>query len=280
VTRGWNRFWFAPAPARSFVIVRALVAVHALWIVLSRYSWPRLASWPALFFTPQLAAMRLRFGIGLFGESVERVLWLVLIVALLCAMFGSRIAAFVAALLLIHFAPFDDILAGGVFTGAGGLTTAALALVLFGFADAPRRDDPPSWRWRWPVAAVELLVAMIYPLSLLVKLHYAGLGWYAPQNIQLIASRTGAFNHAPWSAFVVDWQAFDIAIGIATLVLEAGFIAVLFSRRARWFFVPLALIAAFVRWRVFGFVFVGWPLLFVFLFSRADIHSPSADDAT
>src|SRR5688500_15147960 len=86
---GWERFWHRPEPARNLAAARVLLAGTALWMVLSRAALPEVAGLPEEMFLRVSPERRLRF-LMLFGPGVEKALFAVLHVTLLCALLGIR----------------------------------------------------------------------------------------------------------------------------------------------------------------------------------------------
>ena len=110
---GWHRFWFTDASATNLAALRILVAVHALWILLSR-DYAGLSHLPAVFRSAIPPMMRARFLLFEGYASLDTALQWIAIAALLCAIVGvlPRLACFVAGILLYHLAPLESVIWG------------------------------------------------------------------------------------------------------------------------------------------------------------------------
>jgi hypothetical protein len=277
----WDRAFFAPAAPAALRFARVLLALHALWILLSRPELPSLARWPAVFWDGLPRGLGARFGAGLLPAAAEQALFLVLLLALLAAAGGvaARAACALAGLLLYHFAPQEEILAGIPHTSFGGLTVATLGLLLLAFADEPRRGAPPSPEFRWPLAATRLVFSLAYLFPALAKLRYSGPGWFTGDNIAGWLAVNHALTGAPWAPWLAarPWACW--AIALFTLGLELLFPLAVFSRRAALALVPAA--AAFHLGTLFalGYFFPSWPLLLLFVERDREAHHPSSESA-
>ena len=151
------------APLR---FARGVLCLHALWILLSRPDLPDPAFLAARVLGQRGPGLAARFGAGL-PVAGEQALFAVLLLALAAAALGlwPRASCAVAGLLLYHFAPQEEILAGIPHTSFGGLTLATLGLLLLAFAETPARGASPSPEFRWPLATDPpgVLVRLLLP---------------------------------------------------------------------------------------------------------------------
>jgi hypothetical protein len=263
----WERLWFEPASPLGPIAVRTILAGHALWLLLSRPDLPEVPGWPAEFWRGVDPLMPLRFGIGLFPVAVERVLFAALHGTLVAALLGvaPRLACGLSGALLYHFAPMEEILVGLLYTSFGGLTLATLGLFVLAFAPAPRAGGAPSPEHRWPLSMIRMLLALNYFLPGLLKLRYAGLGWFTAENVRGWILLNYPVTGAPWALALAGSTAACWAVALGTLALELGFPLVLVSRRAARVLVPLALaFHAGIVWSL-GYAFPALPLLLVYV---------------
>ncbi|HET7746053.1 MAG TPA: hypothetical protein VFM29_02050, partial [Vicinamibacteria bacterium] len=97
----------------------------------------------------------------------------------------------------------------------------------------------------WALRLMWLFVAEIYLFGAIGKLRAEGLSWFAADNIR---RNLVQFEHMhpgfgdPLTRLVADSPLLLTLGGAAVLALEAGFVACLFSRRARWVLVPAAVV--------------------------------------
>jgi hypothetical protein len=261
-----DRTLFTPREPLQLWVVRALVCASALWLLLSRPMLPELVAWPAPFWSASARLVAWRFALPL-PYTAELALWALVHLALVAAMLGlwARWSCAVSALLLYHFAPLEEIFTGMHSSGAGGLTICVLALVILAAADSPHRLATPSAEWQWPVVLVRLVIALTIFVPVFGKLRHAGLAWYSSANIRDLAL-----------TFATVWKPrpdLDIAsspwlcglMGAGVLGLELLALAAPFSPRARLLFVPAMLSATLLRVAMFGYLFVGLPMVLAFV---------------
>ena len=265
--RAWDGFWYRPERPLGMLAVRTIVAANALWILLSRPSLPELVAWPRAFWRATLPSVNVRYLVGL-PLSVERLLYVLLIVALAASLLGilPRAACLVSAVLLYHFAPLETIFWSRLGPYFNGLTFPLLALLVLGFARVPRGGAPPSPEFRWPLALTQVLFAFNYFSAAFSKLHTAGLAWISGANIQGMAATIGTtWSAPPWAKWVAEQPLLGAAIAIGTMLLELGFILVPFSRVAARLLVPAAAIGHVGIVLAFGIVFLNVPCLLIYL---------------
>ncbi|MCU1227528.1 MAG: hypothetical protein JWO97_412 [Acidobacteria bacterium] len=244
-----ERLFFSPPSARGIVAARIIVVAHALWIVLSR---------PSLWSVNPPRDLALRFG-WLFDVATERVLFIVLVVAIALALF-SRVASLAAAVLLYHFAPLEEALAHSGDPFMYGLTADVLALAVLAFV--PRvRNAEPSGDFRWPIVLIRFAVAAPYLFSLVAK----GIGWFTGSNIANVARTFDLIGVAPAANLVIDHPVLAWLIAIGWLLVSIGMPIAVVSRRVARFVVPIAALAHLAAIPLFGVIWLATPLLLLFV---------------
>jgi hypothetical protein len=258
----WQRVWFAPAHPLGLLATRVILCAQALWILLSRPDLPDLARWPRAFFRLVPPLLPARFGFGL-PAPVEWALFALTFLALLAALAGllPRLSCLAAGLLLYHFAPLEEMVAGLPHTAFGGLTLPALGLCVLAFADAPSWRGAPSSEYRWPVALVQLLLACGYLFPTLAKLRFAGPLWFTGENIHYYALGNFTVTGAPLALALAAQPLLCRAVALGTLALELGAPLVIVSSRFALLFVPAALIFHTGIVLTIGYFFPSLPLL-------------------
>lgn len=267
LTEQWNDLWFRPASPLGLIAVRFIVAANALWIVLSRPDLPSLARWPAPFWVRVDRFLAARYFL-LLPAAIETVLYLVLTLALICAMFGlaPRLACILSGLLLYHFAPFENIIWHAMGPYFSGLTLPTLALLILGFAEVPRLDLERSPEFRWPLLLIQVLFSFNYLFAAISKIHTAGWDWVSAENLRGMAVTSITWESAPpLAAWVAARPTACWAIAIATMIAEWLFVIVPFSRRAAMVLVPIAFAAHIGIVLVLGIVFLSLPCLLIYL---------------
>ena len=259
----WDRVWFRPADPLALIAARVVVCLQALWILLSRPDLPDLARWPAEFWVLVGSVPPARFGIMGLPVAAEWGLFVVLHVSLLAALLGlrCRLSCLVAAVLLYHFAPFEEILAGMPHTAFGGLTLPTMALFVLAFAETPRRRAPASPEYRWPLALIQLLLAFHYFFPALAKLRFSGPGWFTADNLHYYVLGNQTLTAAPLALWVASRPMVCGAIAAGTLFLEFLSPLVVVSTRFAQVFVVAALAFHAGILLVIGYFYPSLPLL-------------------
>jgi hypothetical protein len=274
----WSRFWYGPEPARNLAAARILLAATALWVVLSRHDLPSILAFPPELWAGVSPERRLRF-LMVFGVGFERALYVLLHVALVCALLGvgPRVACFVSGLLLYHFAPFETIIRTPN-PYLRGLTIPCLGLLIVSFSrcgDAwalwprPPKTPPPSADYRWPLRLVQVLFCQVYLFAGWSKLFVTGWSWDSAENVRghLLALNQALVSPpaASWGYVLARHPAACAALAWAGLVLEFAFPLVLFSATARWVLLPAAAAFHLANSVLFRIFFQNAPLLLLFV---------------
>jgi len=261
----WNTVLFTPASRLSLVAARSILCLYTLWLLLSRPGLWTFAEWPAPFRQPKYATQLLRFGLFNTPPQIEHVLYLVMFAALIAALAGflPRFSCLLAAILVYHFALFEELLVGVQTNGATGFAISVLGLAILSFV--PQTDKSDSEDYRWPVVLLQFLLSLTYLLGGLSKLRFSGISWYLADNLSATMREMATLADAPWATRVASNSALVWLIALATLSLELLFPLAIVSRKARWILVPAALIAHWLRTRIYGFYFMSWPLLLLFV---------------
>jgi hypothetical protein len=207
--------------------------------------------------------LRLRYGIV---PALEPAAFVMLVAALASALLGwrPRASCLVAAALLYHFAPFEEILTTATGPYLHGLTLPVLGLAILATAPAP--GAAPSPDHRWPVALIRVLLAFQYLFAGLAKLRFVGVDWASADNMQAMAHLFMTYEAPPpWAGFVATHAAAAAALGAFLLALDLSFVlAALVPKTAR-VLVPLAGVAHVLVYQVFGVFSLSAPLLLLFV---------------
>jgi hypothetical protein len=262
--QAWDHYWFRPAFPLGLIAARVLLAANALWIVLSRADLADLAGWPPELWAGVPLGLRLRYLILPVAPSLEQAAYVLLGTSLLAALVGvaPRVSCFVAATLLYHFAPFEEILTTRTGPYQGGLTLPTLGLFVLSFVPAPGWRSAPSPDCRWPVVLVRVLLAFSYLFAGVAKLTLTGLHWVSAENIEATALLFMTYEAPPpWAHWLVDhpWNARLAGIGV--WAFEMLFVSAVFWRTAARIAVPLGLAYHMFVFEVFGSFPFNAPLL-------------------
>ena len=262
-----DQVFFRPAHPIGPLAVRTLCCLQALWILLSRPDLPELAGWPAEFRLSGGPWLPIRFGIVGLPVAAERGLFLALHALLVAALLGVRPRATClgAGLLLYHFAPFEELIAGLPHAAFGGLTVPLLGLLVLSFAETPSWTAPASAEYRWPVALIQLLFSFSYLFPTLAKLRFSGLGWFSADTITHYALGNATVTGAPLALWVADRPALCFAIALGTFTLEASSPLVVWSPAFAAVFIAAALVFHVGILLVIGYFFPSLPLLLLLL---------------
>ena len=267
LARLWAHVFFRPAHPLGLVAVRTIVCAQALWILLSRPDLPELVAWPDEFVALGGRALALRFGVMGLPLTVERGLFLLVHGVLLTALVGlrPRVSCLLAGLLLYHFAPFEELIAGLPHTAFGGLSVPTLALLLLSFAEPPSRRAAPATEYRWPLALIQLLFSFSYLFPTLAKLRFSGPGWFSAETIHYYALGNATVTGAPLAVWVASQPLLCGAIALGTFLVEVSAPLVVVFPAFAAVFVPAALAFHLGIVLVIGYFFPSLPLLLLLL---------------
>jgi len=272
----WRDFWLAPGTPAALGAARIVVALHALWLLLSRPLYA-LSAMPAELWATVPASSRWRYLLFPDHAGVEAALQMTAVLALAgaAAGVGARACCLASGLLLYHLAPLETLfLTPAPFTKGFTLTVPALFVLAFAPSDhalALRPSAPvlPRAAYGWPLRLLRLLVCCAYFFAGYAKLVRVGWDWASAENIRawlLLANldpQMGTLHAA--GLWVADRAWACAAIGTLALLLELVFPAALFSRRARRWLVPAAALFHAGILAVLGYAFLYLPLLLLFV---------------
>jgi len=259
-------------------MARIVFAATSLWVLASR-DFAGVSGLPAEFWRSVPVSTRWRF-LDFWGHPyLERALEWSAAAALVCVIIGvlPRFSCFLAGIHLYHLAPLESLIWTNSPYGRG-LTTSVLALLTLSFSPCEdcwtwltftrRKEANSSGDYTWPVRLIQVFIVQIYFFSGYSKLFFAGWKWASASNLR---NWFLYFNEADQSHvfhLLGTWFAARPAIcgvmGVATLLLELGFVTVLFSRRARQLLVPLVAIFHLGILFSMNLVFLNVPQLLVF----------------
>lgn len=242
----WLRYWFTPERPEGLAIARILFfgliflfylpQDFSLWGDVTRAIWS-----PTWLF--------MAFPLPVLDENLLNLVQIVWKVALLLSCIGlatraSTVVVFGLGLYLLGL-PHNF---GKVYHND------ALLIFVFGILMVARSGDIWSIDWwlrgrptvaasgeyRWPIRAVWLMMALIFFASGYAKLRDSGLAWIVSENMSvlLLKQQYGHGALVTWGAWIARTPWLYRALAAATIVIETGYPLALFSRRARWFFVP------------------------------------------
>jgi hypothetical protein len=255
-----------PADRTNFAAMRVIVALNALWLVLSRPDLPELSLWPSQFFNHIPRAASIRFFAFRIPAGIEWMLYVILAGLLIAVAFGvqTRFTALAAALLLYRFAALEPLV--GTISGLWFTCFTHLVLGLLFIAAAGGKNRRP-YDDRWPVAAFQALFALYYFFCGLSKITTGGLRWATPANFRaaILAQQTREIFWTPWADRIASNSGLCLILGITTLALELLFPLVLISRRARIVIVPATLLGHIGIALSMGLLFLNWPLLLIYV---------------
>jgi hypothetical protein len=259
-----NRVCLDATPA-DFAAARIIVALNALWLLLSRPDLPVVTSLPHGFWSHVTAAQRWRFLAFSMPSSVESVLYAVLVVALLCVLANFRVttSAVIASVLLYRFAALEPLVSSTGLLWFQCFTHPVLFLLVIAAASGRNRS---AFDDRWAVGAMRGLFALYYFLCGFEKLTFAGLRWMTASNIRrlLESQEARGIFHTPLASAVASSDVLCQLIAVGTVALEILFPLVLVSRRARRILVPAALLGHAGIALALGLLFLNTPLLLLF----------------
>ena len=140
-----------------------------------------------------------------------------------------------------------------------------MALFVLAFAPAAERGAEPSWRFRWPVAAVALGYALMFFFAGISKVRASGVDWVLSENMRNILISENLLLRAPALSDVALWIAAEpwrwkTAAALA-LVGELGLVIGVVTRHP----IASAVLVAQGAGVIFGLNLLldlgGWPLV-------------------
>jgi hypothetical protein len=271
----WRSFWFSSGDPRNLAAARIIVAMQALWMLLSR-DLPALTAMPAPFWQPVRLTLARRYLLIPDMLPVERTMEAMAIIALIMVAVGvfARMGAMVAALALYHLAPLQT-LPSTVDPINRGFTTAVVCLVVLAaspccdrWALRRPRSTAATWEYGWPLRLMWLFIAEIYLFGAVGKLHISGLAWFTARNLGRTLALYPHMYPGVSDGLIASLLARPSLLGATAwcvLLLEGGFILTLFSRRARRVLVPAALAMHLMILRIMRGVFANMAHLGLFV---------------
>ena len=251
-----RQWWLADEPRINITVARTLLALTALWVILSRFDLPSILQLPQELWMTVPFDRRARF-LLVFPVAVERALWIGLHIALLLALFGvkEKWSCIVSGLLLYHFAPLETI----IWTPnpyLRGLTIPCLGLLILGFAEGAG----------WGLRLTQLLFCGIYFCAGYAKVFTSGVEWASAHNIRLYLLGLDQFLGLNTAAArgLAGQPALCRFIGIFAVVFELLFPIILIRRAWRRIFVPLAAVMHVLNAWLFHVFFHDIAILLIF----------------
>jgi len=265
----WDRFWFDPETPVNLAVTRVLLALAALWVVLSRHDLPSVLEFPRAIWSTVLPERRLRFFM-VFDVTTERVLWLLLHVALIALIvgLGTRWAALAAGLLLYHFGAMEAI----IWTGnpyLRGYTIPSLGLLIIAASlSAGAFRGESSGHHRWPLRLIQVLFAQIYFFSAWAKLYRSGAEWLSAGNMRnyiIGIDQMLELPHTKLNLWIADNSGVAVSMAVCGLLIDLLFPLVLVSRVARWILLPVVALFHVANGLIFHIWFQNAPLLLMYV---------------
>jgi hypothetical protein len=270
--------WIPRSGPVTLAAVRIVVAVQALWILLSRDPAGSSAMPPVIWqgVTP---VWRLRYLLVPRIPEIEFDLWVLAVASLVCVLVGfkTRLFGIVAGLLLYHLAPLQALLNLTAPWGRG-LTIATLALPIL--ACSPCEDrwsvarllrrspvrEPQAYGWA--VMLVRLLFAQIYLFSAVARLLRGGLEWASIETVRnhlLVFGLAEPSLDTPLDAWLIAHPAVCGVLAAGTLMFELFFVVAVFVRVTRLPFALAGILFHASLWLTMGFRFPNLPHLLLFI---------------
>jgi hypothetical protein len=277
VAARWNRLWFADGSALNLAAARVIVALHALWLLLSR-DLAGISGLPPELWRAVPDSARWRYLVWEGRPNSESALVGIAAAALVAAALGlwTRTSCLVAGLLLYHLAPLETL----ILTPSPwlkGLTLSVPALVVLALSPCGQAlrlgrraaAEPDPAECAWPLRLIQLLIGLVYLWGGVAKLVHAGVGWASVENMRawlLLANLDE--EQALWTApglWIADRLLLCGLMGIAALLLDFGFILAVFWRRARAWLVPAAALFHLAILVTLNYLFLNLPQLLLFV---------------
>jgi hypothetical protein len=275
--RLWQSFWFPLVPVRRLAAFRIAVVAFALISILSSGYMLRYARVDQSFYHPLLVLRVLRLPQP--GVGVMTALYVLLIVALVCALIGlmTRLALWVAAPLYTWwFATFYSFgktshntvtIVAALFVLAIGPAGKAYALdALRARRRQPGLKQPLSGREDydelagWALRVVMVLVVLAYVFSAYAKLRTSGLGWISGGAIKKGITQ---HQHPGLLTSVLQYSLLVNVMMALTLAVEATAWLAFFRGRIRDAWVVSAVLFHLGSFALLGINFLGYVVTYL-----------------
>jgi hypothetical protein len=276
--------WIPRSGPYTLAWIRIVVAIQALWILLSRDP-AGVSAMPYVIWQDVPLEWKVRFFLVQGLPDLEFALWCLAIVCVLCVLIGyqTRIFGIIGALLLYHIAPLEALLSVTMPWGKG-LTIATLALVVLSCAPCEDRwsvvsprSDRPTQSYGWAVMLIRLFFAQIYLFSVAARLQYVGWDWAKLETVRnhiLVFRLAEPILDTPFNAILIAHPLLCATLALGTFLFEMFFILAVFVPFLR---IPLGLAGVLFHsslWITLGFNFPNLPHFAMFLDHRGEARSP------
>ena len=133
-------------------------------------------------------------------------------------------------------------------------------------AGPPVQPVAPSGEYNWPIKCVWLISALVFFAAGVAKLRFSGLAWITSDNManMLLQHHYKSDPIVGWGKIIANYPLLCQTLAAGTIVLELGFVLAIFSRIARWLFVPGMFVMQVGIALLMGVVFTQF--MFVYLF--------------
>jgi hypothetical protein len=247
LARAFDRYWFAPAPARRLASLRILIGGFAFFYVLFGFASLRGtgAFEHALFLPTGL--------VKVLAEPLSPALATALVALTLAAAVpfvlgvAYRITGPVFALLFLWITSYRNSW-GMLFHTENLLALHLLVLAAAPAADAfgwdarrSERSSPDAGCYGWPARAMTCLTAVVYVLAGLAKLKLAGAHWLDGELLRAYVAYDNlrklelGSTHSPLGVWLVRFEAPFLPFALFTLACELGAPLALFGKRLALF---------------------------------------------
>jgi hypothetical protein len=130
------------------------------------------------------------------------------------------------------------------------------------------RGDP-SGEYTWPIRMIWVATSLVFLAAGIAKLRYGGIAWVTSDNMRILLIRAAyhvsdADPITTAGLWIAAHQVLSRGLAAMALAIEVGFVASLFSRRARMVFVPGAFLMLIGIRALMGPTFGGFLLVNVF----------------
>jgi predicted DCC family thiol-disulfide oxidoreductase YuxK len=245
ITRILN-FWFRPVAPDNLGICRVLFfgTFFILYLNKDIASWAHVSP---VFWKP-ITLFKL-FSIGVPSYDILRLLECTWKAALFlsCIGFFTRISTSLSFLLGAYLIGLPHNFGKIHGDGLVLLIMGVMALSLCGKAWSvdsllSNKEQPPSGEYRWPIRAVWLLISFIFFAAGISKLRHGGLTWAFSHSLALELNHHQyhiAFDPlVSWGLYLGQIPILGVLLALTTHIVELFYPLSLFSKKARWFFVP------------------------------------------
>lgn len=256
-----HNFWNEPASVKNVKILRVLFFSFMILIFKDIY-WD-LMSWgkAEIFYRPIFLYKILHLSFP--SETGILIIYCTLLISCVACIFNVYPVLF-SIVAILDFVLIQGFLFGFEKTdhGFAPFTYAGLLMPFMNHYYEKARKYDQEYLEGWPLKLILTTLALCYLFSVLEKILISNFQWFRPETFKAYLR----LHETPLGTALMQSDFLCTTLPVLTLLLQLGFISVLFFRKWRWVFIPSAIlfhISTYLLFDVGGFT-NPWILVLIF----------------